>query len=99
MDRPYQRSRRIPLVVGDLGYTSTCASSLRRARGVKIMLGDWTFAAAGEARERMVVWVGGEDEILISLLHEVFDEFAELHQHERTLRRLPREAGGASVFS
>lgn len=55
--------------------------------------------AAGESRERLTGPAASEDDALNMLFDGLFEAYAELHQHEQTWRRLPREAGGAAVFS
>lgn len=72
---------------------------VHRHRGVCFLLGEWNFVAVGEGRERLTGPAGTEDESFNLIFDELFDACAELHQHAQTWRRLPREVGGAAVFS
>lgn len=65
-----------------------------RLRGFRVMLGDWNFVAARGARERVTEGTVAEDELLNALFDELFEDNAELHQHKRTWRRLPRGLAG-----
>lgn len=48
---------------------------------------DWNFVVSGESRERALATTGSENDILNSLFDELFEEYAELHQHEQTRGR------------
>lgn len=75
------------------------AEDCRRCEGTVLVGGDWNFVAGGDARERLGDQKIKDDEGMNGLFDDLFGFFGELAQQEMTFRRLPRDLGGAIVFS